>query len=423
MITEFFHQQPRAHAYGRLSSVMNSGTVSLRGAVCYVTEEGCRLLEENIERFKTKDSFFIAGYNETSAIPAINRLCELAPGKFYFHGIAAKGSEDWEGPLIPGLMHSKLIYAEGDTTATVWVGSHNLTHNALHGVNIESATITTGDRNNPFFQQVRRHLDAIRAESFLGPAAIKKNPLLDKPIRELVLIHCEASEEQILQITEKKNCYMSIHLRQDAYDSLCRPPASPDKHVRLHIYAQGDLNPFGPIAAPKVIKAGELFGVNFTEKSVRKGNTAGWPEMSFKIEEPVGDLFQPLKVCIGPHDPVDDVTVCAIRVDDALAEADEADNCCILTERPSSEVIKGVKKLELGPLIGERKKRHVFLIESLRSVTTISGDNPVNGSLQMGKIHASAGEELLIDRDSKRRFRFIHNGKLFALPDTLPDNP
>jgi hypothetical protein len=391
MITEFFHQQPRAHAYGRLSSVMNSGTVSLRGAVCYVTEEGCRLIEENIERFKTEDSFFIAGYNETSAIPAINRLCELAPGKFYFHGIAAKGSEDWEGPLIPG--------------------------------NIESATITTGDRNNPFFQQVRRHLDAIRAESFLGPAAIKKNPLLDKPIRELVLIHCEASEEQILQISEKKNCYMSIHLRQDAYDSLCRPPASPDKHVRLHIYAPGDLTPFGPIAAPKVIKAGELFGVNFTEKSVRKGNTAGWPEMSFKIEEPIGNLFQPLKVCIGPHDSVDDVTVCAIRVDDALAEADEADNCCILTERPSSEVIKGVKKLELGPLIGERKKRHVFLIESLRSVTTISGDNPVTGSLQMGKIHASAEEELLIDRDSKRRFRFIHNGKLFALPDTLPGNP
>ena len=77
----------------------------------------------------------------------------------------------------------------------------------------------------------------------------------------------------------------------------------------------------------------------------------------------------------------------------------------------------------MGPLIGERKKRHVFLIESLRSVTTISHDNPVKGSLQMGKIHASAGEELLIDRDNKSRFRFIHNGKLFAMPDTLPNNP
>jgi hypothetical protein len=423
MITEFFYQQPRAHAYGRLSSIMNSGTVSLRGAVCYVTEEGCRLLEENIERFKTEGSFFIAGYNDTSAIPAINRLCELAPGSFYFHGIGGKGSEDWEGPLIPGLMHSKLIYAEGETTATVWVGSHNLTHNALNGVNIESATITTGDRNNPFFHQVRRHLDAIRAESFLGPAAIKKKTLLEKPIRELVLIHCEASEEKILQIAERKNCYMSIHLRQDAYDSLCRPPASPEKHVRLHIYAPGDLTSLGPIAAPKLIKAGELFGVNFTEKSVRKGNTAGWPEMAFKIEEPAGEIFQPLKLCSGAHDPADDVTVCAIRVDDALAEANEADNCCILTERPSSEVIKAVRRLDLGPLIGERKKRHVFLIESLRSVTTISGDNPVAGANQLGKLHTNAGEEVLIDKDANKPFRFIHNGKLFALPDALSDNP
>ena len=423
MFTEFFHQQPRAQAYARLTSIMDSGTVLLRGAVCYVTEEGCRLLEENIERFKTEGSFFIAGYNDTSDIPAINRLCKLVPGKFYFHGIGGKGSEDWEGPLIPGLMHSKLIYAEGESSATVWVGSHNLTHNALNGVNIESATITTGDRNNPFFQQVRRHLDAIRGESIVGPAAIKKAPLLDKPIRELVLIHCEASEEQILQIKEKKNCYLSIHLRQDSYDSLCRPPASPDKHVRLHIYAPGDLTSLGPIAAPKVIKAGELFGVNFTEKSVRKGNTAGWPEVSFKIEEPTGEPFQPLKVCSVPHDPTDDVTVCAIRVDDALEEADEADNCCILTERPSSEVIKKVKRLELDPLIGQRKKRYVLLIESLKSVTTLSSDNPVTGSNQMGKIHTSAGEEILIDRDNKKAFRFIHNGKLFALPDTLPNNP
>lgn len=416
MITEFFHPNPRTQAYGRLNEIMRGGTVRLIGAVCYVTSDGCALLEANIDNFKTEGSFFIAGYNDISSIGAINELCRQAPGKIYFHGIARKGSENWEGNFQPGLMHDKLIYAEGENEATVWVGSHNLTHNGLLGVNIESATITTGDKGHPFFRQVRQHLESIRHESFEGPAQIPKDPPLDKPIRELVIIHCEATEEQIQAIRAEKNCYMSIHLRQDAYDSLCRPPADPDKHVRLHLYHPGELDAKGPLAPARLVKAGELYGVNFTEKSVRKGNTAGWPEMSFCIEEPYGDDFQPLRICSQVHDRTDDVTVCAIRVDDNLEEIDEGNKFCILAERPTGEVEFKERRLNLSPLEGNKKKRYVMLIESLRAVAKLSGNSPIAGETKMERIYEERGEEVVFERESKKPFRFIHNGKLFALP-------
>ena len=395
---------------------MDGGTVKLMGAVCYVTKDGCKLLETSIENFKTQGSFFIAGYNEISDIESINTLCSLAPGKFNFHGIAARGSEDKEGHLLPGLMHDKLIYAEGASEATVWLGSHNFTHNGLWGVNIESATITTGNKDDAFFKGVRAHLEAILKESFPGPAALPHQPTIDKPIRELVLIHCEASEEQIKAIGEQKNCFISIHLRQDAYDSLCRPPASPEKHVRLHLYAAGELDQTGPLAPAKLVKAGELYGVNFTEKSVRRGNTADWPAMTFAVEEPAGETFQPLRLCSEPHDPNDDVTVCAIRVDDALEEPSEVEKCCILSERPTSEVKPSERRLDLSQLKGTRRKRYIMLIDSLRKVAVMSGRSPIAGEIKMRQLYSEKGEDISFEHE-KKPFRFIHNGKLFALPE------
>ncbi len=193
--------------------------------------------------------------------------------------------------------------------------------------------------------------------------------------------------------------------------------------MRLLLYLPGVLTPNGPTAPAVLVKAGELYGVNFTEKSVRKGNDAGWPEMSYSIAEPIGAPFQPLKICTESHDPVDDVTVCAIRVDDELEEIEEANNCCILPDRPSSVLRKTEERLDLPPLKGKRKKRHIVLIKDLQPVAVLSGDTPIGSKAKIGDIYGGRGEEIAFVRDEKKPFRFIHNGKLFALPDALSDNP
>jgi hypothetical protein len=103
-------------------------------------------------------------------------------------------------------------------------------------------------------------------------------------------------------------------------------------------------------------------------------------------------------------------------VDDALESADESNKCCILAERPSSEVEPKEKLLNLSPLDGDDEKRYVMLIESLRAVAILSGKSPISSENKMEKIYRETGEEVVFDRDDKKPFRFIHNGKLFALP-------
>jgi len=418
MITQFYHAHPRKEAYERVNSIFAGATKKLMAAVCYVTKEGCKLIAENIDRLKTEGSFIIIGYNDVSDIEEINKLCAMAPGKIFFHGVG-RSSECWEGSLAPGLMHDKLIYAESESGSIAWVGSHNLTYNALRGVNIESATITTGLRSETFFNDVRAHLQSILQESFEGPAPTATRTWTEEPRRELLLIHCSADEEQIRAINEKKNCFISIHLKQEGYDTLCRPPANPEKHVRLHLYAPEDLLPDGPRAPAKLIKAGELYGVNFTEKNIRKGNKADWPEMSFTIVEPkpVGKKFQPLHVCSQPHDPALDVTVCAIRVDEALKELSEDDYGIILTDKPEDVIKNKYTKIQLSGIQGERRKRYISVIQSQQTTTLLKGRGVIAGHDRVRALYAQASKPLEIKQKDKGEFRFIHNGKLFMLSD------
>ena len=60
------------------------------------------------------------------------------------------------------------------------------------------------------------------------------------------------------------------------------------------------------------------------------------------------------------------------------------------------------------------------VIESLRAFAKLSGSSPIAGETKMEEIYKQRGEEVVFDRDSKKPFRFIHNGKLFALPK-IPD--
>lgn len=414
MQTEFFHSDKRAEAYGRLDEILRSATVMLKGAVCYVTKEGCDLLENNIGRLKTDGSFFIAGYNDTSDIESINRLCRLAPGKIRFHGVAGRGTESKEGTMMPGLMHDKLIYAEGLDGATVWVGSHNLTHNALRGVNIEAAAIISGDRDDPFFRDVRTHLEFVFGESVPGPAPLPIPPPITDPIRDLVLVHCEADAATIEAMRDTAQGFVSIHLRQPSYDRLCIPPANPEKHVRLHLYAPGELGQSGPLAPARLIKAGEIYGVNFTEKSVRRGNKAEWPVMDFIIEEPPGHPFQPLRIGTRNRDHSEDVTICAVRIDDLLAEDDEANKCCALSHEPRCEIKAESIKVDLAPEATRRRKRYIKVIKKLHPTAVLSGIDFRSAGAKLHSLYEAKGGAFTSEAEDAP-FRFIHNGQLFKI--------
>jgi hypothetical protein len=60
------------------------------------------------------------------------------------------------------MLHSKIYFFEIDGTATVFVGSQNLTGFALRGLNGEAGVLLDGGSSDPVFGVVRGHI----AESF-----------------------------------------------------------------------------------------------------------------------------------------------------------------------------------------------------------------------------------------------------------------
>jgi HKD family nuclease len=64
------------------------------------------------------------------------------------------------------MLHSKVYYLEmPDGTACAFIGSHNLTGFALLGLNGEASVLLEGDRNDPQFDTVRKHIQASAAQS------------------------------------------------------------------------------------------------------------------------------------------------------------------------------------------------------------------------------------------------------------------
>lgn len=64
------------------------------------------------------------------------------------------------------MLHSKVYYTEQPGgKATAFIGSHNATHFALAGKNGEASVRIDGDRDDPAFREIRRHIREARAQA------------------------------------------------------------------------------------------------------------------------------------------------------------------------------------------------------------------------------------------------------------------
>lgn len=433
MKTEFFHSRIRESARSRMSEVMASGSSRLIGAFCYVTQAGAKLISENIQRFTKEGSFFVAGFNSTTDVAALKGIYPRMKGHLFLHGIASNGTEKPEGDVEPGLMHDKVIYAEDGDKCTLWVGSHNLTNNALNGVNIEAALIITGNKNESVFLDALKHLHSIKAESIdcdlvevPPPPEGEGHRQLEK-IRDLVTVHCSLDPDTLEEVRGKASpFYIKIALKQSDYDTLCIPPPKPKKHVQLLMYDPADLSPNGPAPGKKFTyeRRGEIVGVAFTKKSKRHGNAEAveWNDISFDVNEPEAEneehvprkMYWPLilkKSFLNPEEKsqnLDNCTVCLVRIDLALEEKDKANysDICTLIEKPElkAKVEKKLLRLENDPVSG--RSRRIYLIQKRTNFYTQSyapGCSPTPTKTLDASTNETDGEQV-----HPVPFRFIH---------------
>lgn len=309
--TDFFSPNCEDEALTRVDVIMAHGKARLMMAVCYVTAYGVtELLERNSDLLMKEGSFIVVGDSPPTDARALNILAENSPDGFAhvrYYKAKASGYE-CDSPRMTGLMHDKLIYADDGITAKVWNGSHNFTKAALNAINIEAATITEGLIDEPFFQDVRKHLMTIKDLSIEGPIP---EPDIDEGTP---LIYLEASAtENVLEQLRRGKINVAAHFLHANYDVLCTPPNVVDPQVRLLIYRPSHLTTNGPTARPIAAFRCSIFNQSFTNHHEKHyGDPIDVPDIKFDIEETDGPM-SPLKL-VKPRRKRSSWTVCGLTI-------------------------------------------------------------------------------------------------------------
>lgn len=309
--TDFFSPNCEDEALTRVDAIMAHGKARLMMAVCYVTAYGvAELLDRHSELLMKEGSFIIVGDSPPTDARALNILAENHPNGYVhvrYYKAKASGYE-CDSPRMTGLMHDKLIYADDGITAKVWNGSHNFTKAALNAINIEAATIIEGPVDDPFFEDVRKHLMTIKDLSIEGPIP---EPDIDEGT-PLIYLEASATEKVLAQLREGK-INVAAHFLHENYDELCTPPQIIDPQVRLLIYRPSHLTPKGPTARPIAAFRCSIFNQTFTNHHEKHyGDPIDVPDIKFDIEETYGPM-SPLKV-VKPKRKRNSWTVCGLTV-------------------------------------------------------------------------------------------------------------
>jgi hypothetical protein len=309
--TTFFSPNCEDEALTRVDAIMAHGKARLMMAVCYVTAYGVtELLDRHSDLLMKEGSFIVVGDSPPTDARALNILAEKSPDGFAhvrYYKAKATGYE-CDSPRMTGLMHDKLIYADDGITAKVWNGSHNFTKAALNAINIEAATITEGPMDEPFFQDVRKHIMTIKDLSIEGPIP---EPDIDEGTP---LIYLEASAtDNVLEQLRLGKINVAAHFLHENYDELCTPPKVVDPQVRLLIYRPSHLTPEGPTARPIAAFRCSIFNQSFTNHHEKHyGDPIDVPDIKFDIEEIDGPM-SPLKL-VKPRRRRSSWTVCGLTI-------------------------------------------------------------------------------------------------------------
>ena len=102
-----------------------------------------------------------------------------------------------------GLLHAKmLLFLCPDGSAELWVGSHNWTQRAIHGVNIEASVIMHLRHTSPIFHQAAHYLQRIKRECIVletGKVADYKQLQQTRAVRSVRLVALSGPDAHALQ--------------------------------------------------------------------------------------------------------------------------------------------------------------------------------------------------------------------------------
>lgn len=136
--------------------------------VGFATVDGLAAIEQALLSPPSKLGVLVVGNGTFRAFDMMDRMLTLGVAADRLrihlgHARPAPGYNNnpntfqWYRPML----HSKIYYCEkSDGTVAVFVGSNNLTHYALNGLNGEASVLLEGPINDPEIRAIRDHIDA-----------------------------------------------------------------------------------------------------------------------------------------------------------------------------------------------------------------------------------------------------------------------
>jgi len=163
------------------SAIVSCMDRSIRTSIItgFVTPDGLKKISKSIVKRPSSLQNFVVGAATYPAFEALDRL--VAAGvqsdrlRVHLGHSALTGGKKHPFARYHPMMHSKIYYMEySDSTASAFIGSHNVTGFALGGSNGEASVLIQGRSNEQEFREVRKHIDIMASQSLSYSSSLKE---------------------------------------------------------------------------------------------------------------------------------------------------------------------------------------------------------------------------------------------------------
>lgn len=138
--------------------------IAIRSAIAFWTLDAKYLGDSFIKALRSPSSFLCVDIHYPTVLDELVAL-RSAGARIYLHLYDLAGQTELPGAkgVPPHLMHSKsLVFDLEGGKAMIWIGSHNATQRALHGLNIESSVLIETEQTSSLYGEVTAALESIR---------------------------------------------------------------------------------------------------------------------------------------------------------------------------------------------------------------------------------------------------------------------
>lgn len=135
--------------------------LNVKGCVAFWTIDVKAFNFEALKQaIKRQNSFYCVDIQQPTNIDSLTEYVKLGATEIYLHKYRL---DPTQYNLNTNLLHSKVVLFElSNNEIEIWIGSHNLTHFALSGFNLEASTVINCSKSDKIYDETLSYLNQVK---------------------------------------------------------------------------------------------------------------------------------------------------------------------------------------------------------------------------------------------------------------------